>query len=274
VLIFDKTVWKWQERGTRKSARQGSGWIAAPTGGHGACLDGRRKAEDMTDRLAAIPPGGIVPVSSRQKVEAVTAEAIRRLDLQLGLPLRTGQEAAGWNFALPPHVVEAGLVIVAALLILWLLISIRRDGLPAWPGRGTTRWENTEEPDGPPGSAAATGSTPEALARSGRFAEAMHLLLLQILTELGRRPGRTLADSLTSREIIRRLPLPDRGREALREIVTRVERAWFGDHPAGEGDYEECRALALEIAGVTAGPLERSSERRLSERRLSERRGA
>lgn len=79
------------------------------------------------------------------------------------------------------------------------------------------------------------------LARQGRLAEAMHALLLRSLIEVRKRLNVSFADSLTSREILRALSLPERGKQALSDIIGRVEPVYFGESPAGERDYAACR---------------------------------
>ncbi|QEN86777.1 hypothetical protein FZC33_10755 [Labrys sp. KNU-23] len=79
------------------------------------------------------------------------------------------------------------------------------------------------------------------LARQGRLAEAMHALLLRSLIEVRKRLNVSFADSLTSREILRALSLPDRGKHALADIIGRVEPVYFGESPAEERDYAACR---------------------------------
>ncbi|WP_454813702.1 hypothetical protein [Labrys neptuniae] len=79
------------------------------------------------------------------------------------------------------------------------------------------------------------------LARQGRLAEAMHALLLRSLIEVRKRLNVSFADSLTSREILRALSLPDRGKQALSDIIGRVEPVYFGESPAEERDYAACR---------------------------------
>jgi hypothetical protein len=78
----------------------------------------------------------------------------------------------------------------------------------------------------------------ERLAAAGRFAEAIHLLLLETLAALSR--AAQLAPSLTSREIVARVPLPARARDALLGLVLAVEISRFGGAPAGERDYRAC----------------------------------
>lgn len=78
----------------------------------------------------------------------------------------------------------------------------------------------------------------EALASQGRWAEAIHALLLETLEALSR--AARLAPSLTSREIVERVPLPVRAREALSGLVLAVELSRFGGAAAEESDYRAC----------------------------------
>ena len=78
----------------------------------------------------------------------------------------------------------------------------------------------------------------ERLAAAGRFAEAIHVLLLETLSALSR--AAQLAPSLTSREIVARVPLPARARDALSGLVLAVEVSRFGGAAAGERDYHAC----------------------------------
>lgn len=78
----------------------------------------------------------------------------------------------------------------------------------------------------------------ERLAAHGRWAEAIHALLLETLAALSR--AAKLAPSFTSREILERVRLPVRAREALEALVLAVEVSRFGGVPAGEADYRIC----------------------------------
>ena len=99
-----------------------------------------------------------------------------------------------------------------------------------------------------------TGDEADALARRGLLAEAMHMLLLRSLVELRQRLGVTLADSLTSREILHRLTLPEVGRQALADLIRRVEFVHFGRRPAGPDDYGACRASYERLIGAMLSP--------------------
>src|ERR1051326_5541472 len=92
-----------------------------------------------------------------------------------------------------------------------------------------------------------------ALAAQGRFAEAMHVLLLHALAVIRRRLDEPFADSMTSREILRSRQLPDSLRAPLREVVGRVEWSYFGEHPAADDDYAACRASFAALAQALHG---------------------
>jgi hypothetical protein len=96
------------------------------------------------------------------------------------------------------------------------------------------------------------------LARAGRYAEAIHTLLLRTLVELVRATRTRVPASLTSREILGRVPLVPEARAALYTLVATVEVTYFGDEVPGAADYDRCRhdfqafALAYRNAGASA----------------------
>jgi hypothetical protein len=79
------------------------------------------------------------------------------------------------------------------------------------------------------------------LARRGEFAEAIHTLLLRTLQELVRSAAVRVTPSMTSREILTRVPLLADAREAFAGLITAVEITHFGDEPANAVDYQRCR---------------------------------
>lgn len=80
----------------------------------------------------------------------------------------------------------------------------------------------------------------EALAAAGRWAEAIHSLLLETLSALAR--AARITPSLTSREILARVRLPAAARDALSGLVLAVEVSRFGGAAAREEDYRACLA--------------------------------
>jgi hypothetical protein len=77
----------------------------------------------------------------------------------------------------------------------------------------------------------------DALAASGDYADAMHLLLMAALAALRRRLDVEMRSSQTSRELLRSLSLGGAEREALQKIIAGVELAWFGEKPTAATDY-------------------------------------
>jgi hypothetical protein len=82
----------------------------------------------------------------------------------------------------------------------------------------------------------------EELARRGEYREAIHTLLLRTLRELVRSTAVRVPASLTSREILGRVPLHDEPRAALAQLITAVELTHFGSDDATVDDYARCRA--------------------------------
>ncbi len=93
----------------------------------------------------------------------------------------------------------------------------------------------------------------QALAREGRFVEAIHVLLLRTFEAIGR--NASLPRSLTSREVLGRVAMSESAHGALSELVVAVEVSHFGGQDADEADYQRCvdryRAV-LDAHGVVA----------------------
>jgi hypothetical protein len=132
-------------------------------------------------------------------------------------------------------------VIAGVLLVLLVLFIVREFG----------GGKNIVAPaivPGDDGSAAAANAAvverplddAEALARAGRFGEAIHVLLLRTLEELVRRLDRPLPRSRTSREILAEVRLPEEAHGALAHLIGAVEVSFFGGDEPGERDYQVC----------------------------------
>jgi hypothetical protein len=80
----------------------------------------------------------------------------------------------------------------------------------------------------------------DALAAEGRFADAIHVLLLRALRDVARAGGE-FARGITSREVVFRVDDPA-ARAALAELVAAVERHEFGARALGAEDFSRCRA--------------------------------
>jgi hypothetical protein len=166
--------------------------------------------------------------------QSAAQDAIRRLDLQTDVT----REPEPLHIKLPPE-------------LLWLVIAVAlgavlysfRDMIPLLRSRGSDSWGDTEEiaADIARRDPTVVLAAADELAREGRFAEAMHILLLRGLADIRTRLDEPFADSLTSREILRSTRLPDQARDSLRDVVGRVECTYFGEYPAGQEDYAACR---------------------------------
>ena len=81
----------------------------------------------------------------------------------------------------------------------------------------------------------------DALARAGRFAEAVHLLLFRSIEDIQTRLDGGVPTSLTAREIAGLGKLPDRARRALKPIIQVVERSFFGGRDVDAVGWQEAR---------------------------------
>lgn len=80
------------------------------------------------------------------------------------------------------------------------------------------------------------------LASQGRYADAIHILLLRTLHELASQHLVRVTPAMTSREILARVSLLGDAREALAGLIVAVEQTWFGDAVPTADDYARCRA--------------------------------
>lgn len=81
----------------------------------------------------------------------------------------------------------------------------------------------------------------DALAREGRFAEAVHLLLFRSIEDIQERLDGGVPTSLTAREIAGLSKLPDRARRALKPIIQIVESSFFGGRGVDADGWKNAR---------------------------------
>ena len=172
-----------------------------------------------------------------QRELPITAPTDFPVPSSFGIP-----SAFGW-------LVLVGTAMGAAALALWLM-GVDRRTVAARRRKRRTRQNPHNAPD--------TGSRipgdwlekADNLARRGRFAEAIHLLLLGVLGTLRLADSRS-SEAKTAREIARTHvgPHPER----LRALVQVSELVHFGGRPATQRQFEDCRRDALEI-DRTASP--------------------
>lgn len=190
-------------------------------------------------RSAASPVNGATFGKGEAAIQAVEL-AIAREAIQRDMPGPDVDKA--WTWKINPEIARVllwGGVIFGAVVI----VMAMHDALPGWDRSRRLESEARDESLGPSGRDPMAAARLEAddLARAGRYAEAMHMLLLRSLAELRDKLKVTFADSLTSREILRRAPLGEFGRSAFAEIVRAVERVVFGEARADEAAYQACR---------------------------------
>ncbi|MEZ4432677.1 MAG: DUF4129 domain-containing protein [bacterium] len=145
----------------------------------------------------------------------------------------------------PPQVVQPSdgsglalgqivLITLGALLLIGLAAVLLRERITAPPPTADTR--PAEEPEAIPERAILTDA--DRLAAAGRYAEAVHALLLRTIEALARRVP--VPRALTSREILDRAALPEDARAAFAELVAAVELTRFGGRRAAADDYTRC----------------------------------
>ncbi len=127
-------------------------------------------------------------------------------------------------------------------MVLWTLIAAALAVLGVYVARRLSGYDANLSLGGGAGPAGATIRAPppldaaEQLASEGRFAEAIHTLLLLALHPLSQEEH--LAGSLTSREILRTVDLPEAADRAVAGLVRAVELTVFGGRPSGRADYD------------------------------------
>ncbi len=90
----------------------------------------------------------------------------------------------------------------------------------------------------------------DACAAQGRYRDAMHFVLLAGIAHVTRRFRDGAPDSATSWELLRAAELKPLERTALRDLMTRTDRAWFGEYASGLEDYRGARqCLQIFLAG-------------------------
>ncbi|MGE0045571.1 MAG: hypothetical protein AB7J28_12510 [Hyphomonadaceae bacterium] len=180
-------------------------------------------------------------------------------DLQFDFPEYQPAPPPGWLRDLLRGLAEAGPILeflfwagVAAIaaLILYAVYSEVRRQLDLRRGR-----QAPEEPAPTlePAVARRLLADADALARDGRYAEAVHALLHRSIAEFDRRRPGAIRDSLTSREIARLPFLPDGAQRAFSGIAAHVERSFFGGRNVDANVFAECRA-AYESFALSGTP--------------------
>jgi hypothetical protein len=177
--------------------------------------------------LAAAPlPDGRI----REAAERALADPALQRALPVAAPPHVFTPPSGPIGELMHLLLWAGVLVLAGLAVAWLARRLA-------PG-GDDGPVAEAEAGHQPVSIPTAGAT--ALAAEGRYAEAIHVLLLDTLAALSR--AASLAPSLTSREIVALAALPEQAREALAGLVAAVEVSRFGGAEPGRDEYQACLA--------------------------------
>ncbi len=207
---------------------------------------------------------GVSPQVSDEDVRKSVSEVSKSLDVQRRLPNEKDSperenshehRSGGWfkdepdGFSVPASaaiwgllqwvVLGVGLIALASFFFEWFAQE--------WIARGQGfggRPLNAQAASGSGSPACAESALAKAdeLAAQHLYAEAMHYVLLAALILLARDMGEDAPDSFTSRELLSVAKIPPAARQALRALVSAVERAWFGKTPANPEDYGNARA--------------------------------
>lgn len=143
-------------------------------------------------------------------------------------------------------------VIALAAAALAVLVWMRlRDGAWRWPFRrraasdAAAADEETWVPDEAP--ARAWLEEADALAAEGRYADAVHHLLLRSVDDIAQRRPRLVRPALTSRELARAGSIPAAARDLFARIAALVERSLFGGRTVAADDWAAARAAYVDF---------------------------
>jgi uncharacterized protein DUF4129 len=148
-------------------------------------------------------------------------------------------------------------------ILQWALLAIAVIIVVAWLGIWASE---TYTPRAPSSASRATPDDPAPLdpekalaladewAAAGRYAPAMHQVWLAAVAVLAPRLDKRAPDSLTNWELLRAANLQAAERQALRHVVTRVDRAWFGQQPAALEDYQAVRGSYQTFVAAGTAP--------------------
>jgi hypothetical protein len=163
--------------------------------------------------------------------------------------LRPVGRAFGWIDSFLPSAPWARIflwtvIALAAVTLAIILWRGLRDGRWEWPFR--RRAADSAEPaeeEWRPDEAPARAWLEEAdrLAGEGRYAEAIHHLLLRSVDDIARRRPRLVRPALTSRELAAAGAIPAAARDLFARIAATVERSLFGGRDVEASDWSAAR---------------------------------
>ena len=133
---------------------------------------------------------------------------------------------------------------LGAAILLWAIINRLQHG--EWtlrlPRRAAVHQLEAEEEWSPEISGVRSWlEEADALAREGRFSEAVHHLLFRSIEDIANRRPALVRPALTSRELASSQLIPSRARELFTAIARLVERSLFGGAPVNKSDWLTAR---------------------------------
>lgn len=141
------------------------------------------------------------------------------------------------------------IVVVVLLVLAWLTQSFasrirgRQEAAPGVPSQADAAPEVERE---------LRYEDAARFAAEGRYAEAVHALLLAAIRHFAERSRTAVQPSRTSRELVRLLPLGAEAREAFADLVRMVELSLFGGAAVSAEDYERSLARFRALTRRTA----------------------
>ncbi|WP_300973359.1 DUF4129 domain-containing protein [Sphingomonas sp. LHG3406-1] len=190
--------------------------------------------------------------------EPRTPDWIEKFGEWLESVLRPIGRFIAWLFSWLPDAAYARILLITllvagALFLLWIVAVRVKEGewkLP-WrrdqPGAHEAAAADVEwQPEDMP--ARAWLDEADALAREGRFAEAVHCLLLRSVDDMARRRPDAVRPAMTSRELARSSLLPERARGLFAGLARTVEQSLFGGRPVAEPGWREARDAYAQFA--------------------------
>lgn len=207
----------------------------------------------------SISNGAQAAADASARFEAAHAELLADRSMQFEMTTYKPEPPPAWLEALANLIGASGsrifFWIILAIAVIALLAFIARraqDSDWSWLRRRKSNEAEAEawRPEEAP--ARALLQEADALAASGRYGEAAHLLLFRSIEDIDRRRPDLVRPALTSRDIADAPALPSGPKGAFGRIVLMVERSLFGGRTLEEHDWKACREAYQEFAFASA----------------------
>ena len=189
--------------------------------------------------------------------EPKSPEWVRQLIDWLNRTLEPVGRAVAWLFKQLPDAPYGQILLWTVLVVVvaafaWMAYQRIRHGEWRWssPRRKRAGLIDTDQnewvPDGAP--ARAWLEEADALALQGRFAEAVHHLLLRSIEDIAKYRPMLVRPSITSRELSAADVIPERARTVFGHLASLVERSLFGQREVAADDWSSARKAYADFA--------------------------